>query len=114
MIQMLGRGGMGCVMLARDEADSRNVAIKTLLPEVAVADQSLRRFMREIEVAASLDHQNIVRFIKSGTHNGAVYLVTEYVEGLDAAKLADGEGGRVEFRESTQLIWLALESLSSA
>src|SRR5881394_4123677 len=84
MIKLLGRGGMGCVMLARDETDSSTVAIKTLLPEVAVADQSLRRFMREIEVAASLNHQNIVRFIKSGTHNGAVYLVTEFVEGSDA------------------------------
>src|SRR5205823_12565224 len=72
MIKMLGRGGMGCVMLARDETDQSTVGIKTLLPEVAVADQSLRRFMREIEVAASLNHQNIVRFIKSGTHNGAV------------------------------------------
>src|SRR6185503_16711134 len=78
MIKMLGRGGMGCVMLARDEKTGRSVAIKTLLPEVAVTDQALKRFMREIEVAAALDHPNIVRFIESGTHNGAVYLVTEY------------------------------------
>jgi len=114
MIKMLGRGGMGCVMLARDEADSRHVAIKTLLPEVAVADQSLRRFMREIEVAASLDHQNIVRFIKSGTHNGAVYLVTEYVEGSDAAKLADSQGGRLPFRDAIQIISQSLDALAYA
>ncbi|HXI74793.1 MAG TPA: protein kinase [Pyrinomonadaceae bacterium] len=114
MIKMLGRGGMGCVMLARDEADSRHVAIKTLLPEVAVADQSLRRFMREIEVAASLDHQNIVRFIKSGTHNGAVYLVTEYVEGSDAAKLADSQGGRLPFRDAIQIISQSLDGLAYA
>ena len=74
MIKMLGRGGMGCVMLARNEQTGGAVAIKTLLPEVAVTDQALRRFMREIDVAAALDHPNIVRYIESGTHNGAVYL----------------------------------------
>ncbi|HNU09481.1 MAG TPA: serine/threonine-protein kinase, partial [Pyrinomonadaceae bacterium] len=54
MIRMLGQGGMGSVMLARHITDGRAVAIKTLLPEVAVSEQSLKRFMREIEVAASL------------------------------------------------------------
>jgi serine/threonine-protein kinase len=113
MIKLLGRGGMGCVMLARDQS-GRPVAIKTLLPEVAVADKSLRRFMREIEVAASLDHPNIVRFLKSGTNNGAVYLVTEYVEGPDAAKLADAQGGRLPCREAIQIITQALDALAYA
>ncbi len=54
-IRVLGRGGMGCVMLARDETTGNAVAIKTLLPEIPVTDQSLRRFMREIEVAKALD-----------------------------------------------------------
>lgn len=53
MIKLLGRGGMGCVMLASDEKTGRQVAIKTLLPEVAVTEVSLRRFMREIQVAAA-------------------------------------------------------------
>ena len=113
-IRMLGRGGMGCVVLARDHTDGSDVAIKTLLPEVAVADKSLRRFMREIEVAASLDHPNIVRFIKSGTHNGAVYLVTEYVAGSDAARMADAQGGRLPFREAIQIISQALDALAYA
>src|SRR5256885_3414656 len=114
MIKMLGRGGMGCVMLARDETDSRTVAIKTLLPEVAVADQSLKRFMREIEVAAALDHPNIVRFLESGTNNGAVYLVTEYVEGSDAAKLADSQGGRLPYRQAIEIISQSLDALAYA
>ena len=114
MIRVLGRGGMGCVMLARDERDGRSVAIKTLLPEVAVADQSLRRFMREIDVAAALDHPNIVRFIESGTHNGAVYLVTEYVEGSDAARLADAQGGRLPYAEAINIISQSLDALAYA
>ena len=114
MIRVLGRGGMGCVMLARDEANGQAVAIKTLLPEVAVADKSLRRFTREIEVAASLKHPNIVQFVKSGTHNGAVYLVTEFVEGSDAAKLADASGGRLPFRDAIQIISQSLDALAYA
>ncbi|HYV25887.1 MAG TPA: FHA domain-containing serine/threonine-protein kinase [Pyrinomonadaceae bacterium] len=114
MIRVLGRGGMGCVMLARDEKNGNSVAIKTLLPEVAVADQSLKRFMREIEVAAALDHPNIVRFLESGTHNGAVYLVSEYVEGSDAAKLADSQGGRLPYRQAIDIISQSLDALAYA
>ena len=114
MIKMLGRGGMGCVMLARNEQTGGAVAIKTLLPEVAVTDQALRRFMREIDVAAALDHPNIVRYIESGTHNGAVYLVTEYVEGSDAAKLADSRGGRMPYKEAIDVITQSLDALAYA
>jgi eukaryotic-like serine/threonine-protein kinase len=114
MIKMLGRGGMGCVTLARDQRSGQSVAIKTLLPEVAVTDQSLRRFMREIEVAAALEHPHIVRFIESGTHNGAVYLVTEYVEGSDAARLADSQGGRLPYSQAIDIVSQALDALAYA
>ena len=113
-IKILGRGGMGCVMLSREENSGRMVAIKTLLPEVAVSDQSLRRFMREIEVAAALDHPNIVRFLDRGTTNGAVYLVTEYVDGTDAARLADANGGRLAFPEAIDIIVQSLDALAYA
>src|SRR6266699_1597640 len=114
MIRVLGRGGMGCVMLARDEKTGRAVAIKTLLPEIPVTDQSLRRFMREIEVAKALDHPNIVRFISSGTNNGAVYLVSEYVEGSDAARLADAQGGRLPYGHAINIVAQALDALAYA
>jgi len=114
MIKVLGRGGMGCVMLAREEKTGRAVAIKTLLPEVAVTQQALRRFMREIDVAAALEHPNIVRFLESGTHNGAVYLVTEYVEGSDAARLADAQGGKLPYKQAIDIIAQALDALAYA
>jgi eukaryotic-like serine/threonine-protein kinase len=114
MIKLLGRGGMGCVMLARDEKTGAAVAIKTLLPEVAVTEVSLRRFMREIDVAAALEHPNIVRFLASGTNNGAVYMITEYVEGSDAARLADAQGGRLPFRQAIDIVAQALDALAYA
>ncbi|MDX6577048.1 MAG: eukaryotic-like serine/threonine-protein kinase [Blastocatellia bacterium] len=114
MIKLLGRGGMGCVMLARDEKTGGSVAIKSLLPEVAVTEVSLRRFMREIQVASALDHPNIVRFLESGTNNGSVYLVTEYVEGSDAARLADAQGGRLPMREAIDIVNQSLDALAYA
>ncbi|HEY0321923.1 MAG TPA: FHA domain-containing serine/threonine-protein kinase [Pyrinomonadaceae bacterium] len=114
MIKILGRGGMGSVMLARDEKNSRAVAIKTLLPEVAVSDQAIKRFMREIDVASVLQHPHIVSFIGRGTHNGTIYLVTEYVVGMDAAKLADARGGRLPYQEVLQIITQGLDALAFA
>ena len=113
-VKVIGRGGMGCVMLARDQRTGRAVAIKTLLPEFAVSDKAMRRFMREIDVAAALKHKNIVEFIDRGTHNGVVYLVTEFVDGADASKLAEERGGRLSYEDGISIISQALDALSFA
>jgi phage terminase large subunit-like protein len=114
MVKVLGRGGMGCVMLGRDEQTGRAVAIKTLLPEVAVSEKAMRRFMREIDVAAALKHPNIVEFLDRGTSNGVVYLVTEFIDGADAAKLADARGGRLPYQETLPIISQVLDALAYA
>ena len=114
MVRVLGRGGMGCVMLGREQKTGRAVAIKTLLPEFAVSDKAMRRFMREIDVGASLKHPNIVEFLDRGTNNGAVYLITEFVDGPDASKLADARGGRLPYPETISIITQSLEALAHA
>jgi eukaryotic-like serine/threonine-protein kinase len=114
IVRVLGRGGMGCVMLGRNQKNGAVVAIKTLLPEFAVTDKAMRRFMREIDVASALRHQNIVQFIDRGVHNGVIYLVTEFIDGSDAAKLADDSGGRLPLRETVAIISQALDGLSYA
>ena len=113
-VKLLGRGGMGCVMLAREQRTGRAVAIKTLLPEFAVSDKAMRRFMREIDVAAALKHSHIVEFIDRGTHNGVVYLVTEFVDGADASKLAENHGGRLSYDDGIAIISQSLDALSFA
>lgn len=113
-VKLLGRGGMGCVMLAREQSTGRAVAIKTLLPEFAVSDKAMRRFMREIDVAATLKHKNIVEFIDRGTHNGVIYLVTEFVEGSDAQKLAEEKGGKLSYEDSISIIAQSLDALACA
>ncbi len=114
MIRVLGQGGMGSVMLARSMKDGRPVAIKTLLPEVAISEQSLKRFLREIEVSASLKHPHIVGYLEHGTHNGIVYLVTEFVQGMDASKLAKQRGGRLTYQEVVKIMEQTLAALDFA
>ncbi|MFI5006723.1 MAG: protein kinase [Solirubrobacterales bacterium] len=81
--RLLGRGGMGTVYLASCGAgeDERRVALKMMSPRL---DQSLvlRRFQKEREILASLDHPNIARLLDAGTTEvGLPYFVMEYVEG---------------------------------
>jgi serine/threonine-protein kinase len=114
MIRILGRGGMGCVMMGRNQQTGAAVAIKTLLPEFAVSDQAMRRFMREMDVAAALKHPNIVEFLDRGVHNGVVYLVSEFVDGSDAAKRADARGGRLPLAEAVTIISQMLGALAHA
>lgn len=114
LVKVLGRGGMGCVMLAREQTGGRPVAIKTLLPEVAVSEKALNRFMREIDVASNLKHPHIVEFLDRGTSNGVVYLITEFVEGADAAKLAEARGGNLSYQETVLITTQALDALAYA
>jgi serine/threonine-protein kinase len=113
-VKLLGRGGMGCVVLAREQSTGRAVAIKTLLPEFAVSDKAMRRFMREIDVAAALKHKNIVEFLDRGTHNGVVYLVSEFVDGCDAQKLAEEQGGYLCYEDGISIISQSLDALAFA
>lgn len=114
MLRMLGQGGMGTVMLARHIQTGRPVAIKTLLPDVAVSEQSVQRFVREIDVAAKLKHSNIVEFIEQGTHRGIIYLITEFVDGNDASKLVKIRGGKLNYREVGQITEQVLAALEHA
>ena len=77
------RGGQGVVWLAEQEGTRREVAIKMLLAGRFATSRQRRRFEREIEVVASLDHPAIVTVFESGiTSDEQVYCAMEYVEGL--------------------------------
>jgi len=78
---LLGSGGMATVWLARDKKHTgRPVAIKVLRPEVASALGS-ERFLREIQIAARLNHPHIVPMFDSGDAHGLLYYVMPFVEG---------------------------------
>ncbi len=77
----LGRGGMGIVLLARDLSLDRLVAIKLLPPGLAAQSDLRERFLREVRIAASLSHPNIVPIFSVEETDGAVYYVMGYIDG---------------------------------
>jgi serine/threonine protein kinase len=90
IVRRLGEGGMGVVYLAeRDDGEYRQqVAVKVMKPGADTAGFA-RRFRRERQVLAELQHPNIARLIDSGTaSNGQLYYVMEYVDGLSVTTYA--------------------------
>jgi serine/threonine-protein kinase len=86
----LGRGGMATVYLVRDLKHNRRMALKVLLPDLAVA-LGAERFRREIELATHLSHPHILPLYDSGVANGQLYYVMPYVEGESLRARLDRE-----------------------
>ncbi len=76
----VGAGGMAIVFLATDVKHQRPVAIKLLRPELAAA-LGHERFLREIEIAAKLQHPHVLPVYDSGQADGMLYYVMPFVEG---------------------------------
>src|SRR5512145_3146615 len=76
----LGRGGMATVYLAHDLRHDRPVALKVLHPELA-ATLGPERFLREIRLAARLQHPHILSVYDSGETGGRLWFTMPYIEG---------------------------------
>jgi hypothetical protein len=80
LLDVLGVGGMGTVYLAHDSKHDRQVAIKTIHPEL-LSDDGTKRFEREIQVTARLQHAHILPLLDSGVAAGVPYYVMPHVDG---------------------------------
>ncbi|HEX3152200.1 MAG TPA: protein kinase [Gemmataceae bacterium] len=89
IVRLLGRGGMGCVYLAKDARLGREVAIKTLFPG-ADAD-IIERFRSEITAVAAIRHPNVLPVHHAGEVDGRPYFVMEYVAGGTLSRALDGK-----------------------
>jgi len=88
----IGRGGMGVVYRAKDRRLKRTVAIKVLPPELAFRSEIKTRFLREAEMAAQLNHPNIVDIYAVDEAGGIVFFVMAYITGDNVAKLLHEHG----------------------
>lgn len=85
----IGSGGMAVVYKAVQEPLGRLVAIKALKPSIAVDSGFAKRFEREAHFMASLQHENILHVYDFIKERGTMYIVMEYVQGIDLYDLLD-------------------------
>ncbi|MDH3216647.1 MAG: FlgO family outer membrane protein [Candidatus Krumholzibacteria bacterium] len=81
ILEKLGEGGMGQVYLAEDTELKRKVALKFLSAEYASDADGLARFKREAQMAAALDHPNIITVFEVAQHDDRPYIAMAYIEG---------------------------------
>jgi len=85
IIRELGQGGMGAVYLAANPTLPRHDALKVLSQELSRDPDFRTRFLREADVAAGLDHPNIVSVYNRGqTEDGQLWIAMQFVDGTDA------------------------------
>jgi len=87
LLEVLGRGGMGEVWLARQQSLERTVAVKLLPPRLAKDPEFVTRFEKEATALAALSHPNIIQIIDRGVAGEHYYFVMEYVEGRSLREL---------------------------
>ena len=90
--QQIGQGGMGIVYRVTNVALGRVYALKVLAPELADDEQFRRRFQREMRIAASIDHPNVVGIHYAGEQDGFLFLAMDYVHGEDLRQLILRDG----------------------
>ncbi|MCZ6689966.1 MAG: serine/threonine-protein kinase [Planctomycetota bacterium] len=85
----LGRGGMGVVYLANQESLGRKVAVKVLPKDLCNDEDFVRRFEREAQSLAKLNHPNIVSILDKGREEGTYYFVMEFVDGVSLRQILE-------------------------
>ena len=110
---LLGRGGMSVVYRAEDLRLKRKVALKLLAPQLAEDERFRERFLRESELAASIDHPHVIPIYEAGEADGQLYIAMRYVEGTDLRALLRKEGA-LEPKRALALLEQVADALDAA
>ena len=115
VVRKLGEGGMGAVHLVRHPRLPRLEALKVLRPEYSSDGDFARRFLREAELVAGLEHRNIVPVLDRGEDEGRLWLTMRYVDGTDAeTALAGAPGGLLPARRAVRIVGEVAAALDCA
>ncbi|MBI3267636.1 MAG: protein kinase [Planctomycetes bacterium] len=113
LIRLLGQGGMGAVYLGEQLSLKRPVAIKLLTPGLLDSSESVLRFEREAQLAARLQHPNIVQVHFFGKDAGRHFIVMELVEGESLAARLKRER-RIPVSDAVRVALEAAKALAAA
>ena len=90
IVSKIGQGAMGVVYRAQDLVLHRDVAIKTITASLGADEQFRKRFQREAQSAAGLNHPNIVTVFEFGQEKDKLYMAMELLAGTDLKELIRG------------------------
>jgi hypothetical protein len=108
-----GRGGMGVVYRARQQRPERVVALKVISPEFANDPAFQDRFERESEIAAQIEHPNVIPVYAVGDEGGVLYLAMRFVVGTDLRATLTREG-RLEPQRAAVIVDQVAQALDAA
>lgn len=111
IIKRLGQGSGGAVYLAEMIEEQRQVALKTMLPEIAVDVEHKARFIRETKSMSDLSHPNIVSIIDSGYSKGVFYFSLEYCNSGNLEDLMRQNRDGLPVKEALSIINKVLDGL---
>lgn len=113
LLEKIGEGGMGQVFRAQHKTMKRTVAVKVLNPESTQDEYSTRRFQREVQAAAQLNHPNIVAAFDASEEHGQNFLVMEYVDGIDLQTYVE-QAGKIPCEKAVDFILQTAKGLQYA
>ncbi|MEM6472504.1 MAG: serine/threonine-protein kinase [Planctomycetota bacterium] len=92
LLRPLGKGGMGVVFLAQHSVMNRQMALKILPAEASKDERRIERFKEEARASAKLEHRNIVQAFDFSQADGKLFIVMEYIEGVDLHRAVSRDG----------------------
>jgi serine/threonine protein kinase len=113
ILDKLGQGGMGVVLKARHRRMDRVVALKVMSPAAVKSQEAVKRFHREVQAAAKLEHPNIVAAYDADEALGTHFFVMQFVDGSDLSALVK-KHGPLPFEQAVQCIIQAARGLEFA
>jgi len=113
LLALLGKGGFGRVYRVRDLHLERKVALKVLHPTLTQDPEVVERFRREAQLAARLNHPNIVNIYDIGGRFGLLWYTMELIDGPSLAQLVEREGP-LPLDQVLRLLREALSALAHA
>jgi serine/threonine protein kinase len=111
--EVAGRGSMGVVYRATQLGLARPVALKLIASEIAHDVRFRERFKRESQLAASIDHPNVIPIYEAGEVDGALFLAMRYVDGTDLGACI-AQMGRLEPARTVRIVTQVAAGLEAA